>query len=89
MQENHTVENDSNSHESAYEDCSGESKDEIMQYEDSVSQPNAIDNATLQEQLYSSSDYGGQELAHKYMKLKRMMNILMKHCWKYKTENTH
>ncbi|KAL5517995.1 hypothetical protein EMCRGX_G003655 [Ephydatia muelleri] len=40
---------------SAYEDCSGESKDEIMQYEDSVSQPNAIDNATLQEQLYSSS----------------------------------
>ena len=22
-------------------------------------------------------DYGGQELAHKYMKLKRMMNILM------------
>eukprot|EP00731_Ephydatia_muelleri_P005287 Em0002g1463a len=55
MQENHTVENDSNSHESAYEDCSGESEDEIMQYEDSVSQPNAIDNATLQEQLYSSS----------------------------------
>ena len=54
MQENHTVENDSNSHESAYEDCSGESEDEIMQYEDSVSQPNAIDNATLQEQLYSS-----------------------------------
>ena len=49
------VENDSNSHESAYEDCSGESEDEIMQYEDSVSQPNAIDNATLQEQLYSSS----------------------------------
>ena len=37
MQENHTVENDSNSHESAYEDCSGESEDEIMQYEDSVS----------------------------------------------------
>ena len=36
MQENHTVENDSNSHESAYEDCSGESEDEIMQYEDSV-----------------------------------------------------
>ena len=33
----HTVENDSNSHESAYEDCSGESEDEIMQYEDSVS----------------------------------------------------
>ena len=29
--------------------------DEIMQYEDSVSQPNAIGNATLQEQLYSSS----------------------------------
>ena len=62
MQENHTVENDSNSHESAYEDCSG---DEIMKYEDhlrshrrgrgSVSQQNAIDNATLQEQLYSSS----------------------------------
>ena len=52
MQENHTVEN---SHESPYEDCSGESEDEIMQYEDSVSQPNAIDNATLQEQLYSSS----------------------------------
>ena len=22
-------------------------------------------------------DYGGQELAHKYVKLKRMMNILM------------
>eukprot|EP00731_Ephydatia_muelleri_P016252 Em0009g676a len=55
MQENHIVENDSNSHESAYEDCSGESEDEIMQYEDRVSQPNAIDNATLQEQLYSSS----------------------------------
>eukprot|EP00731_Ephydatia_muelleri_P007928 Em0004g266a len=55
MQENHTVENDSKSHESAYEDCSGESEDEIMQYENSVSQPNAIGNATLQEQLYSSS----------------------------------
>ena len=55
MQENHIVENDSNSHESAYEDCSGESEDEIMQYEDRVSQQNAIDNATLQEQLYSSS----------------------------------
>eukprot|EP00731_Ephydatia_muelleri_P032744 Em0024g288a len=55
MQENHIVENDSNSHESAYEDCSGESEDEIMQYEDRVSQPNAIDNATLQEQLYSTS----------------------------------
>ncbi|KAL5494376.1 hypothetical protein EMCRGX_G015698 [Ephydatia muelleri] len=53
--ENHAVENDSNSHESAYEDCIGESEDEIMQYEDSVSQPNAIGNATLQEQLYSSS----------------------------------
>ena len=54
MQEHHTAKNDSNSHESAYEHCSGESEDEIMQ-NDSVSQPNAIDNAILQEQLYSSS----------------------------------
>ena len=76
MQENHTVEN---SHESAYEDCSGESEDEIMQYEDRFHSRMLLimrhfkSSCTLQ--VYC--DYGGQELAHKYMKLKRMMNILM------------
>ena len=110
MQENHTVENDSNSHESAYEDCSGESKDEIMQYEDSVSQPNAIDNATLQEQLYSSSllrlwrsgactqIYEAEEddeyfdVSYKFVFQLCLCTITFynrKHCWKYKTENTH
>ena len=54
MKKHHTVKQDSTSHESNSEDFSGEDRDEIMQNEGSVSQ-NAIDDATLKEQLYSSS----------------------------------
>ena len=74
------------------------------------SQSNAIDNATLQEQLYSSSllrlwrsgactqIYEAEEddeyfdVSYKFVFQLCLCTITFynrKHCWKYKTENTH